>query len=71
MLKILWARLQQYVNHELPNIQAGFRKARDQSAKHPLNHQKNQKSSRENLNFCLIYYAKALDCVDHNKLESS
>ena len=70
MLKILQARLQQYVNCELPDVQAGFRKdrgARDQIA----NIRWNIKISRElqkNIYFCSIYYAKSFDCVDHNKL---
>ena len=69
MLKILRARLQQYMNHELLDVQAAFRKARYQIAKHPLNHQKN-KSSRKNI-YCFVDYAKAFDCVNHNKLENS
>ena len=65
MLKILQARLQQYVNHELPDVQAGFRKGRgtrDQIA--------NEKARdfQKNIYFCFIDYAKAFDCVDHNKL---
>ena len=68
MLKILQARLQQYVNHELPDVQAGFRKGRgtrDQIA--------NicwiiEKEFQKNIDFCFIDYAKAFDCVDHNKL---
>ena len=70
MLKILQARLQQYVNHELPDVQAGFRKGRgtrDQIA----NIQWNIKKATEfhkNIYFCFIDYAKAFDCVDHNKL---
>ena len=73
MLKILQARLQQYVNCELPDIQAGFRKGRgtrDQIA----NIQWTIKKAREfqkNIYFCFIDYAKAFDCVDHNKLENS
>ena len=70
MLKILQARLQQYVNHELPNAQAGCRKGkgtRDQIA----NIRWIIKKAREyqkNIYFCLIDYTKAFDCVDHNKL---
>ena len=70
ILKILQARLQQYVNRELPNVQAGFRKGRgirDQIA----NIQWIIKKAREfqkNIYFCHIDYAKAFDCVDHNKL---
>ena len=62
MLKILQARLQQYVNCELPDVQAGFIKGQ-----HPLDHRKS-KSSRKNIYFCIIDYSKAFDCVDHNKL---
>ena len=70
MLKIIQARLQQYVNHELPDAQARFRKGRgtrDQIA----NIHWTTKKAREfqkNIYFCFIYYAKAFDCVDHNKL---
>ena len=70
MLKILQARLQQYVNRELPDVQAGFRKnggTRDQIA----NIRWIIKKAREfqkNIYFCFIDYAKAFDCVDHNKL---
>ena len=69
MLKILQARLQQYVNWELPDVQAGFRKGRgtrDQTA--------NIEKAREfqkNIYFSFFDYAKAFDCVDHNKLENS
>ena len=70
MLKILQARLQQYVNRELPDAQAGFRKGRgtrDQIA----NIQRIIKKAREfqkNIYFCFIDYVKAFDCVDHDKL---
>ena len=70
MLKILQARLQQYVNCELPDIQTGFRKGRgtrDQIA----NIQwiiKKAREFQENIYFCFINYAKAFDCVDHSKL---
>ena len=70
MLKILQARLQQYVNHELPDVQAGFRKGRgtrDQIANIHWIIKKARKFQR-NIYFCLIDYAKAFDCVDHNKL---
>jgi len=70
MLKILQARLQQYVNHELPDVQAGFRKGRgtrDQIA-NIAGSLKKQESSRKNIYFCFLDYAKAFDCVDHNKL---
>ena len=68
MLKILQARLQQYVNHELPDVQAGFRKGRgtrDQIAKI---HWIIKKAREFEKNICFIDYAKAFDCVDHNKL---
>ena len=70
MLKILQVRLQQYVNHELPDVQARFRKGRgtrDQIA----NIRRIIEKARElqkNSYFCFIDYAKAFDCVDHNKL---
>ena len=70
MPKILQARLQQYVNRELPDVQAGFRKdrgTRDQIANIRWSWKK-QESSRKNIYFCFIDYAKAFDCVDHNKL---
>jgi len=70
MLKILQARLQQYVNHELPDVQAGFRKGRgtrDQIA-NICWIMKKARESQENIYFCFIDYAKAFDCVDHNKL---
>ena len=70
MLKILQARLQQYVNHELPDVQAGFRKGtgtRDQIA-NLCGIIKNQESSRRNIYVCFLDYAKAFDCVDHNIL---
>ena len=70
MLKILQARLQQYVNHELPDVQAGFRKGRgtrDQTANICWIMEK-AREFQENIYFCFIYYAKAFDSVDHNKL---
>ena len=70
MLKILQARLQQYINCELPDVQAGFRKGRgtrDQIAKIHLIIEK-AKEFQINIDFCFIDYAKAFDCVDHNKL---
>ena len=73
MLKILQARLQQYVNHELPDVQAGFRKARgtrDQIANIYWIIGK-ARQFQKNIYFCFIDYAKAFDCVDHNKLEDS
>ena len=77
MFKILQARLQQYMNHELPDVQAGFRKGRgtrDQIANTQwiqISIQWIIKKAREfqkNIYFCIIDYAKAFDCVDHNKL---
>ena len=73
MLKILQARLQQYVNHELPDVQAGFRKGRetrDQIANICWIMEK-AREFQKNIYFCFIDYAKAFDCVDHNKLENS
>ena len=70
VLKILLARLQQYVNHELPNIQAGFRKGsrtRDQIAKIRWIIKK-AREFQKNIYFCFIDYVKTFDCVDHNKL---
>ena len=71
-LKILQARLQQYVTHELPDIQSGFRKGkgtRDQIANICWIIGKAREFQR-NIYFCFIDYAKAFDCVDHNKLEN-
>ena len=73
MLKILQARLQQYVNHELPDVQAGFRKGkrtRDQIVNIHWIMEK-AREFQKNIYFCFIDYAKAFDCVDHNKLENS
>ena len=73
MLKILQARLQQYVNRELPDVQAGFRKGkgtRDQIANIHWIMEK-AREFQKNIYFCFIDYAKAFDCVDHNKLENS
>ena len=70
MLKILQARLQQYVNRELPDVQAGFRKGRgtrDQIANIRWIMEK-AREFQKNIYFCFIDYAKAFDCVDHNKL---
>ena len=69
MLKILQARLQQYVNHELPEVQAGFRKGRgtrDQIANICWIIEK-AIEFQKNIYFCFIDYTTALDCVDHNK----
>ena len=69
MLKILQARLQQYMNHELPDVQAVLEKAEEPEIKLPTSagSSKKQESSRK-LYFCFIDYAKAFDYVDHNKL---
>ena len=70
MLKILQARLQQYVNCELPDVQAGFRKGRgirDQIANICWIIKK-AREFQKNIYFCFIDYAKTFDCVDHNKL---
>ena len=70
MLKILQAKLQQYVNHELPDVQAGFKKGRgtrDQIANICWIIEK-AREFHKNIYFCFIDYAKAFDCVDHNKL---
>ena len=70
MLKILQARLQQYVIHELPDVQAGFRKGRgtrDQISNICRIIEK-AREFQKNIYFCFIDYAKAFDCVDHNKL---
>ena len=73
MLKILQARLQQYVNCELPDVQASLRKGRgtrDQIANICWIIEK-ARQFQKNINFCFIDYVKAFDCVDHNKLENS
>ena len=73
MLKILQFRLQQYVNHELSDVQAGLRKGRgtrDQIANiHGI--MGKAREFQKNIYFCFIDYAKAFNCVDHNKLENS
>ena len=67
MLKILQAMLQQYVNRELQDVQAGFRKGRETKAQHPLDYRKTREFHK-NIYFCFIDYAKAFDCVYHNNL---
>ena len=70
MLKIFQVRCQQYVNQELPDVQAGFRKnrgTRDQIANTSWMKEK-AKGFQKNIYFCFTAYAKAFDCVDHNKL---
>ena len=70
MLKILQATLQQYVNHELLDVQASFRKSR--GARNQIANIrwiiKKAREFQENIYFCFIDYVKAFDCVDHNKL---
>ena len=70
MLKILQARPQQYVNHEFPDVQAGFRKGRGTRDQITNVHWIMEKARefQKNIYFCFIDYAKAFDCVDHNKL---
>ena len=73
MLKILQARLQQYVNREIPDVQVGFRKGRgtrDQIA-NICGIIEKARNFQKNIYFCFIDYAKAFDCVDHNKLKNS
>ena len=72
MLKILQARLQQYLNHELPEVQARFRKGRETRDQIVNIHWIIEKAREFQKNiFCFIDYTKAFDCVDHNKLENS
>ena len=70
MLKILQARLQQYVNCELPDSQTGFRKGK--GTRHQIGNirwiMEKAREFQKNIYFCFIEYAKAFDCVDHNKL---
>ena len=70
MLKILQARLQQYMNQELPDIQTGFRKGRGTSYHIANNHWLTEKARefQRSIYFCSIDYTKAFDCIDHNKL---
>ena len=70
MLKILQARLQQYVNCELPDVQAGFRKDKRTRGQIANIHWiiKKAREFQKNIYFCFIDYAKTFDCVDHNKL---
>ena len=70
MLKILQAKLQQYVSCELPDVQTGFRKGRGTRDQIANNHWIMEKARefQKNIYFCFIDYAKAFDCVDHNKL---
>ena len=70
MLKILQVRLQQYMNQQLPDVQAGFRKGRGTRDQVASIHWiiKKTREFQKNIYFCFIDYAKAFDCVDHNKL---
>ena len=70
MLKILQARLQQYVNRELPDVQAGFRKGRGTRDQITNIHYITEKARelQKKIYFCFIDYDKSFDCVDHNKL---
>ena len=72
MLKILQARLQKYMNHELPDVQTGFRKGGGTRDQIPDIHWIIKKTGefQKNVYFCFIDYTKAFDCVDHNKLEN-
>ena len=73
MLNCLQARHQQYVNREFPDVQAGFRKGR--GTRHQIANIcwiiEKAREFQKNIYFCFIDYAKAFDCVDHNKLENS
>ena len=70
MLEILQASVQQYMNHELPDVQAGFRKGRGTTDQIANIHWIIEKARefQKNISFCFIDYAKAFDCVDNNKL---
>ena len=73
MLKILQARLQQYVSQELPDVQTGLRKGKGTRHQMANIHWiiKKAREFHKNMYFCFIDYAKAFDCMDHNKLENS
>ena len=75
MLKIIQARLQQYVNGELPDVQAGFRKGRGKKNQianiHWIIEKTKEFQKKETLYFCFTDNAKTFDCVDHNKRENS
>ena len=70
MLKILQARLQQYVNHELPDVKAGFRKGKGaiDQIENIVGSSKKVQELQENIYFCFTHYAIAFDTVDHNKV---
>ena len=73
MRKILQARLQQFMNHELPDVEAGFRKGRGTRDQIDNIHWiiEKEREFQKNIYYCFIDYTKAFDCVDHNKLENS
>ena len=71
VLKIRHARLQQYVNQELPDVPAGFRKSRGTRDQIANIHWIREKAREFQKNFCFIDYPKTFDCMDHNKLENS
>ena len=73
MLKILQARFQQYMDHELPDVQAGFRKGRGTRDQIATIHWiiKKAREFQKTIYFCFIDYAKAFNCVDNNKVENS
>ena len=73
MLKILQPRHQQYMNQEIPDVQDGFRKGRGTRDQIVNIHWiiEKPREFQKNISFCFIDYAKAFDCVDHNKLENS
>ena len=68
MLKILQARLQEYMNHELPHVQPGFRKGRGTTDQSAIICWIIEKAREYQKNICFVDYTKAFDCVDHNKL---
>jgi len=72
MLKILQARLQQYVNHQIPDVQAGFRKGRGTRLQianiHWIIEKAREKNFQKNIYFCFIDNTKAFDCAEHHKL---
>ena len=71
MLQILQARLQQYMNQEIPDVQAGFKKVRGTRVQIASIHWIIEKTRELLKNICFIDHTKAFDCVDHNKLENS
>ena len=66
----LQARVQQYVNQERPDVQAGRQRNQKSNYQHPLDHKEGKGISEKHISFCFIDYTKAFDCVDHNKLEN-